>query len=148
MKQAARRSSVRCLAGCYRRGGALIEGALLMSLLIMLSFGAVEYGYAFYLKHAIQGAAYAGARSAITTGSTNATVQTAIAASLAPAGFQTGQFTVATSPASVAGLAAGTYVTVTVSCNWGTVGVSPLPVSMGGLPATKQLTCSVVMSHE
>ena len=134
--------------GPHRRGGALVEGAILMSMVVMLTFGAIEYGYAFYLKHAIQGAAYVGARSAITTGSTNAIVQAAVASSMQSAGFQTSQYTVTTTPSSIAGLAAGTYVTVNVSCTWGTVGVSPLPVSLGGIPTNKQLSCSVVMAHE
>ncbi len=130
------------------RGGALIEAILILPLLIMLSFGAVEYGWAFYMKHTISAAAYVGARNSITTGSTNATVTTAVAASMLAAGFQPAQYTLTTSPTTVAGAAAGTYMTVTVSCNWSTVGVTPLPVVLGGLPATKQLTCSVLMAHE
>ena len=42
---------------------------------------------------------------------------------------------------------AGTYMTVTVSRSWATVGVSPLPAALGGLPATKRLSCGVLMAH-
>ncbi len=132
----------------HRNGGALIEAILVLPLLVMLTFGAIEYGWAFYVKHAISAAAYVGARSAIATGSTNATVTSAVAASMLAAGFQSSQYTLTTSPTTVAGASAGTYVTVTIACTWSTVGVTPLPVVMGGLPPTKQLSCAVLMSHE
>ncbi len=131
-----------------RRGGAIIEGILVMSLLLMLTFASVEYGYAFYVKHGVHEAAYVGARAAIATGSTNTTVQTAVTNSLNSAGFNAGSFTVTPSPTSVSGAQPNTAMTVTVSCTWGTAGVSPLPVSMGGIAATKQMSRSVVMSHE
>jgi Flp pilus assembly protein TadG len=132
----------------FRKGGALLEGALTMSLIVGLSFGAVEYGFAFYVKHALQLAAYAGARAAIATGSTNTTVNSQVSNSLAAEGFSSAAFTTTTAPASVSGVNGGTNVTVSVSCTWGAVGVSPLPTSMGGMPSTKQLSCSVVMEHE
>ena len=131
-----------------RRGGALIEAILILPLLIMLSFGVVEYGWAFYVKHTISAAAYGGARNAITTGSTNATVTAAVTASLQSAGLLPTNYTVTTSPTVIAGTPAGTYVSVTITCTWSAVGVSPLSPSMGGLPANKQLTCTVLMAHE
>jgi Flp pilus assembly protein TadG len=126
----------------------MIEAILILPILVMLSFGLVEYGWAFYVKHQVAAAAYVGARNAITTGATNATVTTAVAASMQAAGFQPSQYTLTTSPTTVAGASAGTYMTVTVAVTWSIVGVSPLPVAMGGLPPTKQLSCSVLMSHE
>jgi Flp pilus assembly protein TadG len=131
-----------------RRGGAMIEGVLVMSLLLMLTFGSVEYGYAFYVKHGVQEAAYLGSRAAIESGSTNTTVQTAVTNSLTSAGFNAGSFTVTTSPVTVSGAQPNASMTVTVSCTWSTVGINPLPVSMGGIAPTKQLSCSVAMSHE
>ncbi len=119
-----------------------------MSMIVALSFGAMEYGFAFYVKHAIQLAAYAGARAAITSGSTNPAVNTQVSNSLTAEGFTSSLFTTTTSPASVSGVNPGTNVTVTVACTWGAVGISPIPTSMGGMPATKQLSCSVVMEHE
>ena len=131
-----------------RRGGAVIETALVLPVVLMLTFGAVEYGYAFYLKHALAGAAYVGARAAITTGSTDASLRTAVSASMTAAGFQSSQYAVTTLPTTVTGVAPGTYVTVTITSTWGSIGITPLPVAMGGLPASKQLTCSVLMAHE
>ena len=126
----------------------MFETVIVMSLLLMFSFGVVEYGYAFYIKKAIQESAYSGARAAICAGSTNSSVQSAIAISLQSVGLNSSLYTVTTTPATITGTTAGTSITVSVSCNWGTVGVTPLPVSMGGIPNSKNLTCSVTMLHE
>src|SRR5215204_1026175 len=48
-----------------RSGNALLDLAFVLPILLMLTFGAVEYGYALYVKHALQGAAREGARTAI-----------------------------------------------------------------------------------
>ena len=37
-----------------RRGGALIEAALVMPILLGLCFGMVEFGYFFFVKHTLQ----------------------------------------------------------------------------------------------
>jgi len=126
----------------------MIEAILVLPMLIALTFGAIEYGWAFYVKHAIAAASYVGARAAITTGSTNSTVSTAVAASMSAAGLSGSQYTLTTSPTTVTGLSSGTYVTVTITATWSAVGVTPLPVSMGGLASNKQLSCSVLMAHE
>jgi len=120
----------------------------MMSLLLGVSFGTVEYGYAFYLKHAIQNAAYLGTRAAVSTGSTNTSVQSIVSASMAMAGFQSSQYTLTTSPTTLSGVTAGTSVTITVSCSWANVGITPLPSFLGGIPTNKQITCSMLMLHE
>ena len=48
--------------GAFRRGGAILEAALVLPILLALSFGMVEYGYYFFVKHTLQGAARDGAR--------------------------------------------------------------------------------------
>src|SRR4051812_13398788 len=49
----------------FRRGNAVMEMALVLPILLALSFGTVEFGYFFYVKHTLQGAARDGARQAI-----------------------------------------------------------------------------------
>ncbi len=39
-----------------RRGGALLEAALVLPVMLAFSFGAVEFGYFIFLKQAVQGA--------------------------------------------------------------------------------------------
>jgi Flp pilus assembly protein TadG len=134
--------------GRFRRGGAVIEAVLVLSLVQMLSFGAAEYGYGFYVKHALQSAAAVGVRTAILASSTDASVRTAITSQLTLTGMQNSNYTVTTIPASVTNCPAGTYVTVTVANTWGNIGISPLPTSMGGIPASKSFSAAATMVHE
>lgn len=131
-----------------RSGGAIIEAVLVLSLILSLTLGAGEYGYAFYLKHALQSAAAVGVRTAILQNSSDSAVRTAITNQLTLTNMQNIPYTLTTVPSSVSGCAAGTYVTVTISVTWGNVGISPLPVSMGGFPATKIFSSAASMVHE
>ena len=47
----------------FRSGNAILDMALVLPLLIGLTFGAVEYGYALYIKHSLQAAARWAVRS-------------------------------------------------------------------------------------
>ncbi len=131
-----------------RRGGALVEISLVLSLIIGISMGSVQYGYAFYLKHALQQAASAGARVAVMPNSTDTQVQTAVSNHLSAAGFSSLSATTTTSPASVNSVTQGTYVTVTVTASWSKVGINPLPASLGGFPSNRTFTGSMTMLHE
>jgi Flp pilus assembly protein TadG len=138
---------------CGRRrrrawGGALIETAICLPLLLMLSFGAAEYGDFFFVKNALVGAARNGARAAITSTATEANAKAAVTSSLTAANIPSASCTVTTSPTDISTAAAGSSVTVTVTATWGTIGVSPLPASMGGISSTKQVIGSVVMIKE
>jgi Flp pilus assembly protein TadG len=131
-----------------RRGGAVLEAVLVLSLLLSLALGAAEYGYALFLKHSLMAATTVGLRTAILSGSTNAAVQTAVASQMAMNGLQSTPYTLTTIPTSVNSCVAGTYVTVTVSCTWGSTGINTLPVSMGGFPSSKIFAASATMVHE
>jgi Flp pilus assembly protein TadG len=132
----------------HRQGGAVLEAALVLSLMIMLSLGAAEFGYAFFLKHALLQATSAGLRQAILPSSTDAAVQSAVSNQLSMTGMQNIQYTLTTVPSSVTGCNNGTAVTVTLSCTWGNVGISPLPTSLGGFGSTKQFSATATMIHE
>src|SRR5688500_6814462 len=109
-----------------RRGNAVLEVALTLPVVLALSFGCVEFGYFFFVKNSIQGAAREGARASITPTATNTDVNTAVSNSMTAAGLQSSGYTVVTSPSNVSGLSSGTAITVTVQCTWGAVGVRPL----------------------
>src|SRR6476660_5289004 len=109
------------------RGSAVLDAALVFPILLSLTFGTVEYGYYFYVKHSLQGAAREGARAAITPTAAQADVTTAVSNALAAAGLQNSGYVTSTSPASVGSLTAGTSITVTVTCTWGTVGAGFRP---------------------
>jgi Flp pilus assembly protein TadG len=131
-----------------RRGGALIEMALVLPLLLMLSFGAVEYGYLLYVKNTLLGAAQNGVRAGIPATATSSDVTTAISNSMTAAGLASSGYTVTTSPTDVSTAAAGSTVQVTVSCTWNNVGVSPLPTWLGGIDPAKSVSGVAVMRKE
>ncbi len=131
-----------------RRGGAVLETAIVMTLLIMLSFGTAEYGYFFFLKNMIAGAAREGARAAVPSTAVNSNVTSAISNVMTASHIPSSAYTVTLSPTDVSTATTGTPISVTVSCTWGTVGVTPLPVAMGGIPTSKQVTATEVMRRE
>ena len=131
-----------------RRGGAVLEAVLVLTLLLSLALGSAQYGYALFLKHSLQAATTVGLRTAILSNSTDAAVQTAVASQMAMNGLQSIPYTLTTIPTSVNACVAGTYVTVTVSCTWGSTGINVLPASMGGFTAAKQFSASATMVHE
>jgi hypothetical protein len=63
------------------------------------------------------------------------------------AGLSNTSYVVTISPSTLPATS-GTPVSVTVSFNWGTVGISPLPTSMGGIASTKQVAATATMQAE
>ena len=116
----------------FRRGNAVLEAALVIPILLYLAFGTVEFGYFFYVKNNVQGAAREGVRAGIPPGATNTDVTSAISSQMTAAGLQSSGYTVTTTPSNVSGLAPGTTVTVQVQCTWGTVGLRPLQLISSG----------------
>ena len=110
----------------FRRGNAVLEAALVLPILLYLAFGTVEFGYFFYVKNNVQGAAREGVRAGIPPGATNTDVTNAISSQMTAAGLQSSGYTVTTTPSNVSGLSPGATVTVNVQCTWGTVGLRPL----------------------
>ena len=134
----------------FRSGNAVLDMALIMPLLIMLTFGAVEYGFALYIKHSLQAAAREGARAAVVAGATATEVQTAVDSAMLAAGFAQAKYTrpPTIAPAGWVTSAAGTTITVSVSTTWGTAGCKVLPNYLGGIPTTKTLTGATTMRKE
>ena len=56
--------------GKNRRGMSLIETALVLPVLLGLTLGMIEFGWAMFVSHAVQGAARTGARAGIVAGGT------------------------------------------------------------------------------
>ena len=131
-----------------RSGGAVLEMALVLPILIMLAFGMADYAYFFFVKNTVQGAAQVGARAAIPSNATNSTVTTAISQAMTAAGLQSSGYTVTTVPADVSTAAAGSSVQVTVTCSWGTVGLHALPAGFGGIPNSKNVIGTATMRKE
>jgi Flp pilus assembly protein TadG len=137
------------------RGNAVLDLALVMPVLMSLTFGAMEYGYALYLKTALQSAAREGARAAMVTGATAQNVQDAVDSAMNLAGFAQSKYSrpptiVASNPSATPWTSAvsGARISVTVTATWGTAGVHVLPTFLGGIPNTKIITAATTMRKE
>jgi Flp pilus assembly protein TadG len=139
------RNSSRCPAG-----NALLDLAFVLPILLALTFGAVEYGYAIYVKHALQGAAREGVRRAIIAGATPAQVQAAVDESLQQAGFPQSKYArpATITPANWATSTGGTTVRVEVKATWSTIGVQVLPSALGGIDPAKEIKANTAMRRE
>jgi Flp pilus assembly protein TadG len=136
----------------WRRGGTLIEAALVLPIVMGLTFGMVEAGYYFFVKHTLQSAARDGVRTGIVPSGTNAKITNSVANAMEAAGLDNIAYQVQIRDASndqtlnVATAPAQTPVKVVVSCNWSAIssGLRPL----GVISATKQVTGAAVMLKE
>lgn len=133
-----------------RRGNAVLDAALVLPILLSLTFGTIEYGYFFFVKHSLQGAAREGCRAAIVPSADNTQVTQAVAAALKAAGLNSSltsldaKFNMTLTPATVAGQSAGTSITVQLDASWGSIGVRPL----GLISADKTVRGVTVMRKE
>jgi len=131
-----------------RRGASVLEFVLVIPILAMLSFGIVDYGYYFYVKNTVQGAAQAGARAAIPGTALQSDVTTAVSNILTAAGLQNSGYTLTTSPTDVTTASVGSTVTVTVRINWSNVGIHALSSGWGGISNSKVITGAAAMRKE
>ena len=76
-----------------RRGSVLLEAAMILPVLLLVVFGSIEFGYAFYVKHTLQGAAREGARAAIVPGADARDVRDTVTRAMANSGLRNATFT-------------------------------------------------------
>jgi Flp pilus assembly protein TadG len=126
----------------------VLEFALVLPILFMLSFGLVDYGYFFYVKNTVQGAAQSAARAGISGTATNSDVTTIITNIMTAANLQNSGYTVTLSPTDVSTAAAGTSISVTITVNWSNVGVHALASGYGGISNAKQIRATATMRKE
>jgi Flp pilus assembly protein TadG len=150
----ARRSSLLSRRISRRRfGGAVLETILVLPVLLYLGFGIVEFGYYFYVKHSLEGAARDGCRAFIASGASLTDVQTAVDAAMSAANLSGSGYAIVTKDGSTT-LNAGNYttavagdtITVTVTCTWGTAGQGYRPWNLIG--SAKQVVGNAVMRKE
>lgn len=132
-----------------RPGSSVLDMALVLPILLSLSFGTVEFGYYLFVKHNMQAAAREGARAAIVPSAVTGDVTSAVANVMAAAGLTGSGYTTSITDTSgntinVSTAAAGTAIKVTVQCSWGTVGVRPL----GVISSSKLVVGTTVMRKE
>src|SRR5256885_4604114 len=132
----------------FRKGATILEMALTLGILLMLSFGTVEFGYFFFVKNTVQGAAREGARASITPMASNSDVTASVNSSLQAAGLRPADFTTTVKVAGVVAncntAVAGQPVEVTVQGSWGTVGLRPI----GLIGSSKNVLGAATMRKE
>ena len=128
-----------------RAGTEILELALLLPLLLGLTFGTCEFGYYFFLQHNLQGAAREGARAAIPYGATQGDAEAKITAFLSQAGLNSALFTpsFSTDPGAAS---PGTDIIVTIDARWGDEGVGLR--MLGFIDADKIVRGRAVMRKE
>ena len=119
----------RCARRGNRQGGAVLETAIVMPMILILTFGMIEVGHYFYLKHAMQCAAREAARLAILP---KGDPSAAVSSAMARAGLVNG-YTVTTDPVDLSTAVAGDEMTVTIEATWSDVGVRPMTILSGSL---------------
>jgi Flp pilus assembly protein TadG len=105
----------------HRRGTEIIEAALVMLPLVMLSFGTVEFGLYFHAQNVLQGAAREGARAGAVPGAADADINAVIAAVTANSVIKNKYTTTISRNSPQNGL-----ITVVVKSQWSQVGISPM----------------------
>lgn len=103
-----------------RRGMEVVEVAVILPLIVLITFGMAEYGWYFYKGEQVNNAARVGARKAILADATLDQVRTAVQNSLTNSGFFSPGYTwnpgwVTVGPAGWQTATSGTAITVSVS---------------------------------
>jgi Flp pilus assembly protein TadG len=127
-----------------RRGVAILEVALTLPILLLLTFGLIEYGWLFLNNMRMSDAARQGARTAILPSGTNALALAAITNQMQLAGLGSSGYTVTFSPSDVSTPAPGVAVTVAISLPYANIGIVGIPL----VPVPTTLNASVSMAKE
>jgi len=134
-----------------RRGNSVVEAVLVFPLLLALMFGTTEYGYYFFVKHTLEGAAREGARVGIMPSGSDTQIQSAVITYLANAGLQSGtsslnsKFSLTISPSS-SSVASGSPLSVTLSTTWTGIRAGYAPLHL--IPAAQSISGKTTMRKE
>ncbi len=126
------------------RGTAIVEAALVFPLLLLLTMGAIEYGWLFLKAQQITNAARQGARLAIRPDSTNGDVLAAIDSLLAGAGMGSSGYAVSFTPADISLLAVGEILEVSITVP----SASLVLIDAAFLPVPANLGAAITMTKE
>jgi Flp pilus assembly protein TadG len=126
------------------RGAAIAEVAIVLPVLIILTFGAIKYGWLFYRLQQVTNVTRQAARYAIRPSVNDGMVTAKIQDLMRDAGLE-GKYVVTELNS---GAAVGNPVTVSINVPADKVDILKLNGSLIGIPAPKNLSASVTMSKE
>lgn len=123
----------------------LVELAIVLPLLLLLTFGVIEYGWLFLKAQQVTNAARQGARVGATPDATNADVETAVETVLTASGMGGSGYSLVYLPAGGVGdLESGSTFTVTVTVPYSSVRLVDIPF----IPVPENLRASTSMAKE
>lgn len=130
-----------------RRGTAAVEAALMLPIVVFLTFALLTYGWVFIRSGQINNAARQGVRVAVRADSDNDAVLGHIQTLLENVGIPWNPADVTLTPAEVSGAPTGSIVTVTIKVKY--AGTAVELIQMGGyIPVPGYLQSTVSMSKE
>lgn len=136
--------SVRTRRTKHRHGTVAVEAALVFPLLILLTFGAIKYGWLFLKAQQITNAARYGARLAILPDATTDSVKTAIINMMTAANIPISPDNITINPGNISSLSVGDSIEVRVVVPAESVDI--MDVSL--FPSFGNLGASVTMAKE
>jgi Flp pilus assembly protein TadG len=126
------------------RGMAVIEMALLLPLLLILTFGMIEYSWMFLKQQNITNTARAGVRIAATADSTNAEVNAQVTSMMNSYGLGSSGYNVNITPGNVATAARGTMITVEITMPYANAQITGMSI----FPVPDTIRAAVTMEKE
>ena len=127
------------------RGMALIEMAIVVTLLVLLTFGVMEYGWMFFRMHQVSTVAREGAREAVLPDTTHADVVGKVDGLMSGFGMSATGYTVEIFPADIEGVNVGDVITVAIAVPYSAVELLGMPTFF---PTPASLRSRVAMAKE
>lgn len=128
----------------FPRGMAIVEAAILFPVLLMLTFGMMEYGWMFLKMQQLNNTAEVAARMAAMPTATNTTVTSEISSLMSSYGMGSSGYTTTFTPSDVSTAVLGATVTVQLNVTYSHVQV----IGTSLVPTPSSLTASVTMVKE
>ncbi len=107
------------------RGMTTVEAALVFPLLILMTFGVIEYGWMFVKAHELANVARQAARTAALPSSAGESPDTVVQTMMQQVGMGSAGYVVTYNPPNYASAASGTLVTVSISVPYANIGLLP-----------------------
>ena len=119
----------------FRNGTAIVEAALVLPLMLTLTFATIEYGWMMLCDQQLTNVVEEAARTAATPTATDTTVNSQITTLMTAANMGSSGYTTTYNPTDVSTVAKGNSVTVTISVPYKNVEVTgvtlfPLPTNI------------------
>jgi Flp pilus assembly protein TadG len=125
-------------------GLAIVEMALVLPLLMLLTFALCEMSWAFFKADLVSNAARNAARVAILPQSTNTDVLNSVSASMTAGGMAATGYSVTITPGNVATASVGTSIQVQITVPYSKIALTGYPL----IPLPSQLQAASSMAKE